>query len=271
MYGLPSGAVIDARASSVPGDEPLPWRRRAPRHRRIETEPSLDTAGAVAATDEVVPFNNVRRRAATALVASKRSAPHALTVIAVDFSEVERVRAIAGLTALPFVARAVVDALHDFPMLNAEVDGEAVVVHRAVNIGVAVDLEYQGLVVPVVRGADGMRLRSLAAAFRDLAARARAKQLGADDLAGGTFTITNPGAAGTWVSVPILNAPQVGILSTDGVAKRVLADSDDCLRIAPVANLCLTFDHRAVDAAYAGTFLGRLRDIVEHRDWAAEL
>jgi pyruvate dehydrogenase E2 component (dihydrolipoamide acetyltransferase) len=220
--------------------------------------------------DEVVPFNNVRRRAATALLASKRTAPHALTLVAADFSEIERVRSSAGLTALPFVARAVIDALHDFPLLNATVDGEALRLHRSVNIGIAVDLDHEGLVVPVVHAAAGMRLRSLAAAFRDLAARARAKQLGPDDLAGGTFTITNPGAAGTWISVPILNAPQVAILSTDGVTKSVVA-ADDGLRIAPVANLCLSFDHRALDGAYAGAFLGRVREIVERRDWAAEL
>ncbi len=261
MYGVPSGVVSDTRASP-PDDELLPWRRRAPRRTRIETVPPVD---------DVVPFNNVRRRAAIALLASKRTAPHALTLVATDFSEIERVRSTAGLTALPFVARAVVDALHEYPLLNAAVDGETLVVHRAVNIGIAVDLDYEGLVVPVVRDADGMRLRSLAAAFRDLAARARAKQLGPDDLAGGTFTITNPGAAGTWISFPILNSPQVGILATDGVAKTVVADEHDGLRIAPVANLCLTFDHRALDGAYAGAFLGRLREIVERRDWAAEL
>ena len=232
---------------------------------------AVDEADGADEADEAVPFNNVRRRAATALLASKRSAPHALSVVAVDFSEVERVRSIAGLTALPFVARAVVDALREFPLLNAAVDGEALIVHRSVNIGIAVDLDHEGLVVPVVRGADGMRLRSLAAALRDLAARARTRQLGPDDLAGGTFTITNPGAAGTWISVPILNSPQVGILATDGVAKKVVADGDDRLRIAPVANLCLTFDHRALDGAYAGAFLGRLREIIERRDWAAEL
>jgi 2-oxoglutarate dehydrogenase E2 component (dihydrolipoamide succinyltransferase) len=221
--------------------------------------------------DEVVPFNNVRRRAATALLESKRTAPHALTLVATDFSQVERVRATAGLTALPFVARAVIDALGEFPLLNAAVDGETLVVHRSVNLGIAVDLDHEGLVVPVVSGADRMRLRDLAAAFRDVAARARAKQLRPDDVSGGTFTITNPGAAGTWISFPVLNAPQVGILSTDGVAKRVVADDHDGLRIAPVANLCLTFDHRALDGAYAGAFLRRLRAIVEQRDWAAEL
>jgi pyruvate dehydrogenase E2 component (dihydrolipoamide acetyltransferase) len=227
-------------------------------------------AEATSLPDEVVPFNNVRRRAATALLASKRTAPHALTLVAADFSEIERVRASAGLTALPFVARAVIDALHEFPFLNATVDEEARRLHRSVNIGIAVDLDHEGLVVPVVHAAAGMRLRSLAAAFRDLAARARAKQLGPDDLAGGTFTITNPGAAGTWISVPILNAPQVAILATDGVAKTVVA-GDDGLRIVPVANLCLSFDHRALDGAYAGAFLGRVRETVERRDWAAEL
>ena len=97
------------------------------------------------------------------------------------------------------------------------------------------------------------------------------KQLGPDDLAGGTFTITNPGAAGTWISFPVLNAPQVGILATDGVAKQVVADDCGGLRIAPVGHLCLTFDHRALDGAYAGAFLGRLREIIEQRDWATEL
>ena len=266
--------MTDTQAAPESGDELLPWRRRAPRQRRIDTKASVAEGAPpaeIGPSDDVVPFNNVRRRAATALLASKRTAPHALTLVATDFTEIERVRSSAGLTALPFVARAVVDALREFPLLNAAVDGEALIVHRSVNIGIAVDLDHQGLVVPVVRGADRMGLRGLAAAFRDLAARARAKQLGPDDLAGGTFTITNPGAAGTWISFPILNAPQVGILATDGVAKMVVADEREGMRIAPVANLCLTFDHRAVDGAYAGAFLRRLREIVERRDWAAEL
>lgn len=222
--------------------------------------------------DEVVPFNNVRRRAATALLTSKRTAPHALAVVAADYTAIDTARKEAGLTALPFIARAAVDALRAFPVLNASVvDGDALVVHHAVRLGIAVDLDYEGLVVPVIHGSGGMRLRNLAAAIREVGARARAKRLGPDDLAGGTFTITNPGAAGTWISVPILNAPQVGILSTDGVSKRVVADRYGNLRIAPVGHLCLTFDHRALDGAYAGAFLGRLREIVERRDWAAEL
>ena len=230
-------------------------------------------AGANAAPrgDEVVPFNTVRKRTATLLSASKQTSAHTLVVRRADYTGIEAVRAGAGLTALAFVARAVVDALRQYPLMNASVDGDALVVRRAVNLGIAVDLAYEGLVVPVVRDADGLRLRALATSIRDVAARARAKRLLPDDFAGGTFTITNPGASGTWISFPIINQPQVGILSTDGVSKQVLVDDDGRLVIAPVGHLCLTFDHRAVDGAYAGAFLDRIVEIVETRDWAAEL
>ena len=297
--------MTNTRAAPDTDSGPVPWRRRPIRHaasflspavRRAAAERGLDPraltgsgafgrvtrsdvfaidASVVAhdpaddPADDVVPFNNVRRRAATALLASKRVAAHALAVVAADYSGIERIRSGSGLTALPFVARAVVDALREFPLLNSTVAADALVVHQAVNLGIAVDLDYHGLVVPVVRGAEGMRLRGLAGAIREVATRARARKLGPDDLAGGTFTITNPGAAGTWISFPILNASQVGILSTDGVSKRVVVDRG--LRIAPVGNLCLTFDHRALDGAYAGSFLDRVREIIEQRDWAAEL
>jgi pyruvate dehydrogenase E2 component (dihydrolipoamide acetyltransferase) len=297
--------VTDARAPAATGSEPLPWRRRPPRNAGAFLSPAVrnalaehhadphhadphhadphhadphhadphhaDPRHAESRGDEVVPFNNTRRRGAIALLASTRTAPHAFAVVAADYSAIEKARAITGLTALPFMARAVIDALHEFPTLNATATDEALVVHRSVNLGIAVDLDYQGLVVPVIRSAEGMRLRALARAIRERAGQARAKRLGPDDLAGGTFTITNPGAARTWMSFPILNGPQVAILSTDGVAKRVIADSGAGLRIAPVGNLCLAFDHRALDGAYAGAFLGRLREIVEQRDWTAEI
>jgi len=292
----------------------LPWRVRRPRDvagflspavRREAAGRGVDAASlwgsgaggrvtladvrrvAVAATaargDEVVPFNNVRRRAAAMLLASKRTSAHTLTVTVADYSAVESVRRATrdawraregfSLTYLPFVARAVVDALGAFPLVNSSVSehGDALVVHRAVNLGIAVDLDFQGLVVPVVRDADGLRLRAIARAVHDLATRARAKKLKPDDLAGGTFTITNPGASGTWISFPVLNQPQVAILSTDGVSKQVVADARGRLAIAPVGRLCLTFDHRAFDGAYAAAFLERVREILETRDWAAEL
>jgi 2-oxoglutarate dehydrogenase E2 component (dihydrolipoamide succinyltransferase) len=230
-------------------------------------------ATAPAARDEIIPFDTIRKRTAVGLSASKREAAHALTVAPADYSGIEAVRREAGLTSLPFVARAVIDALREYPLMNATIapDGQSVVTHRAVNLGIAVDLDFQGLVVPVVHAADGLRLHALAAAIRDLAQRARARKLTADDLAGGTFTITNPGASGTWISFPVLNRPQVGILATDGVAKQVRVDDAGHLGIAPIGHLSCSFDHRAVDGAYAGSFVARVREIVETRDWSREL
>jgi 2-oxoglutarate dehydrogenase E2 component (dihydrolipoamide succinyltransferase) len=224
--------------------------------------------------DEVVPFNNVRRRGAVALLKSRQTAAHALTTVAADYSRVEAARKAAGLTGLPFVARAAVEALREFPLMNATYDderGDAVVVHRAVHLGIAVDLDFEGLVVPVVHDADGLRLRALAGAIRDVGTRARARALMPDDVAGGTFTITNPGASRTWVSFPIINRPQVAILATDGVSKQVVVDDGGAVHIAPIGHLSLAFDHRAFDGAYAGSFLRRVQEIVEERDWLGEL
>jgi pyruvate dehydrogenase E2 component (dihydrolipoyllysine-residue acetyltransferase) len=230
-------------------------------------------ASGTAPRDDVIPFDNIRRRTATGLRASKGTIPHALAVVAADYGAIEAARRPERLTALPFVARAVVDALREFPQMNATTsdDGLAVTVRRAVHLGIAVDLEFKGLVVPVVHDADGLRLRALASAIRDVAGRAHARQLGPDDLAGGTFTITNPGASCTWISFPVINRPQVGILATDGVAKQVVVGDDGRLGIAPIGRLCCAFDHRALDGAYAGAFLRRVQEIVETRDWLSEL
>ena len=292
-------------------ERPLPWRVRRDRDTRAFLSPAVRAladelgvdprtllgrgrngrvtrddvlaAGRRSTHDEIVPFNNVRKRAAVGLLASKRTAAHALTLVAADYSAIEAARTAErerfreaegfSLTYLPFVARAVVDALREFPMMNATVapTGDGLITHRAVHLGVAVDLDYQGLVVPVVHDADGLRLRALARSIHEVAARARAKQLTPDDLAGGTFTITNPGASGTWISFPIINQPQVGIVSTDGVSKQVVADERGRVGIAPLGHLCLTFDHRALDGAYSGAFLGRVQEIVERRDWSVEL
>jgi pyruvate dehydrogenase E2 component (dihydrolipoamide acetyltransferase) len=282
----------------------LPWRRRAEREtatflspavRNLAREHGLDAAalsgrgsggrvtradvaeaaarGVQSTGDEIVPFNTVRKRTAAGLLASKATIPHALAVVATDYSAVDDARRGQRLTALPFVARAVVDALREFPMMNATTDagGTSLILHRAVHLGIAVDLDFQGLVVPVVRDADGLRLRALASAIRAVAERARARKLGPDDLAGGTFTITNPGASGTWISFPVINRPQVAILSTDGVSKQVVADDAGRLGISPIGRLCCSFDHRAIDGAYAGTFLRRVQEIVETRDWVMEL
>jgi 2-oxoglutarate dehydrogenase E2 component (dihydrolipoamide succinyltransferase) len=277
----------------------LPWRRRArrdtegfvsPAARSLALERGVDPSriqgrgeggrvtrddvreAAATTGDEVVPFDNIRRRTAVALLASKQTAAHACTMSVADYSAIETARRWAGMTALPFVARAVIDALREFPVLNATLDaGDTLITHRAVHLGIAVDLDFKGLVVPVVHNADGLRLRALAATIRDVARRARARELGPDDLTGGTFTITNPGASGTWISFPVINRPQVGILATDGVAKQLVADDDGRLRIAPLGHLCLSFDHRALDGAYAGAFVERVSEIARTRDWSTEL
>lgn len=235
--------------------------------------------------DEIVPFDTIRRRTAEHMVLAKATAAHAHAVALSDYEAVERVRRAYGaswreeegfgLTYLPFVARAVVDALHDFPLANATVGEDALVVHHAVHLGIAVDLDYRGLVVPVLRDADDRRFRAIAREIVALAARARSRKLSPDDLTGGTFTITNPGSLGTFLSVPVINHPQVAILSTDGVAKRPVAvptaDGGAALAIHAVGMLTLGFDHRAIDGAYATAFLARVRELLAGRRWEDEL
>ncbi|MEO9224638.1 MAG: dihydrolipoamide acetyltransferase family protein [Acidimicrobiales bacterium] len=235
--------------------------------------------------DEVVPFTNIRRRTAEHMVMSKGVSAHVYTAIEVDFEAVERVRTTAGptfkeeegfsLTYLPFITRAVVDAIREFPQVNASVGDNALVVHREINIGIAVDLRATGLIVPVIHEADGKRTRGIAREISDLAARARSKQLGADDIQAGTFTITNPGPFGTLFTLPIINQPQVAVLSTDGVKRRPVVvagrDGSEAIAIHSVGNLALTWDHRAFDGAYAAAFLGKVKELIETRDWQAEL
>ena len=235
--------------------------------------------------DTVVPFSKIRRRTAEHMVGSKSTSAHALAAMEVDYHNVERVRLAekdafrtdegVALTYLPFVSRAVVDALRDFPELNASVGHGELIVHHDVHLGYAVDLEFQGLMVPVVHNADAKRLRALAREVADFAARARSKQLGPDDIAGGTFTITNVGSYGTAMTFPVINQPQIAILSTDGVKKRPVVieqpDGSDAIVVRPTGLLALAWDHRAVDGAYAAAFLRRVKEIIETRDWRQEL
>jgi pyruvate dehydrogenase E2 component (dihydrolipoamide acetyltransferase) len=225
--------------------------------------------------DEIVEFSRARRMTAQNMVRSIATSVHTLVGTEVDYHDVEGARVAAGLSYLPFVARAVIDALGEHPHLNASVGEDALYVHRAVHLGIAVDLDHQALVVPVVHDAGARRLSALAAEIADLAERARAKRLSTDDLTGGTFTITNVGRYGTVVTAPIINQPQVAILSTDGVRMRPVAvpspTGEWVIAVHPIGNLSLTFDHRAVDGAYAAAFLARVRELVETRDWHQEL
>ena len=239
---------------------------------------------AAGARDEVIPFNNIRRRTAEHMVRSKATSAHTLVAIEVDFEQVDRIRRALkesfareegfSLTYLPFIARATVEALRTFPHLNASVGDEALVVHRDLNLSIAVDLDLDGLIAPVIKEADQKRLKGLAREIRDLATRARSKRLSADELAGGTFTITNPGPYGTFMTAPIINQPQVAILSTDGVKRKpvvvTLPDDTESIAIHSVGVLALTFDHRVIDGAYAAAFLARMKEIVETWNWAQE-
>jgi 2-oxoglutarate dehydrogenase E2 component (dihydrolipoamide succinyltransferase) len=238
-----------------------------------------------AAGDEIVPFDNIRRRTAEHMVRSLATSAHVYTSVRVDFERVERVRRAHqaewrteegfALTYLPFITRAFSDVVHEYPHVNASVEGETLVVHRDINLGIAVDLDFNGLVAPVIRNADGKRLRLIAREIRDLAARAKSKQLSPDEIVGGTFTITNMGPFGTAQTFPIINQPQVAIMATDGIRKEPVVvegpDGDDAIAVHHVGYLSLAWDHRAFDGAYAASFLNAMRVVLETRDWEAEL
>ena len=199
----------------------------------------------------------------------------------VDYERVEMVRRQHGakfkedegfsLTYLPFNALAAIEALRDFPHLNASVGADELIVHRRINLGIAVDLENDGLVVPVLPDAQNLGVRELARGIRDVATRARTKKLGVDELSHGTFTITNPGPYGTLLTGAIINQPQVAILSTDAVTRTPVVvttnDGLESIAIHSVGMLALTFDHRAVDGAYVARFLRRVAEILSTRDW----
>jgi 2-oxoglutarate dehydrogenase E2 component (dihydrolipoamide succinyltransferase) len=206
---------------------------------------------------------------------SLATAAHAFVSTEVDYGNLEPVRKAAHVSYLPFVARAVVAAIAEFPNVNASMGDDCLIVHGELHLGIAVDLDHEALMVPVLRNADLLRLPAIAAAVVDLAARARQHRLALDELDGATFTLTNVGAFGTVITVPIINQPQIAILSTDGVRMRPVARAEPggawAVAVQPVGNLSLSFDHRAIDGAYAAGFLARVRDVLETRDWAPEV
>jgi 2-oxoglutarate dehydrogenase E2 component (dihydrolipoamide succinyltransferase) len=225
--------------------------------------------------DDVEEFTKARRATAQHMVRSLATSAHTLVATEVDYHGLDPVRRSANLSFLPFVARATIDALREFPHVNASVGEDELIVHRRIHLGIAVDVEFQALVVPVIRDAGDMRLPALADAMASQAEKARSKRLTPDDLTGGTFTITNVGSYGTVVTAPVINQPQVAILSTDSVRMRPAAVRSESgewtVAIHPLGNLCLSFDHRAFDGAYAAAFLAKVRELLETRDWAQEL
>jgi len=232
--------------------------------------------------EEVVAMSRVRLITAERMVESRRTSAHVWTSIEVDLEAVEQVRQRhkaafrkaegASLTYLPFIARAVCDGLRAFPPLNCSIDMDSrtITLHHYVHLGIAVDVAGLGLMAPVIRDADGMNLRGLARAIREVGSKAKDRKLGSADMSGSTFTISNPGPMGTYASAAVINQPNVAILTTEGVARRVVAVGD-AIAVHHTCVLGLSYDHRALDGVVAAQFLAYVRDALQNRDWEAEL
>jgi len=286
-------AAVPAQPAAVPAPPaavPAP-PTAAPAPAAIPAAAQVATPAAPAPTvvsgerDTTVSLSKIRKLTGSHMVMSKGVSPHAFSVVEVDFANVDATRSKVkaqwkategfGLTYLPFITRAIVDALADFPYLNASVGENELIVHNFIDIGIAVDLDFQGLLVPVVRSADTKRIRAIAREINDLANRARTRKLSPDEISGGTFTISNNGSAGSVLTMPIINQPQVAILSTDAIVRKPvvtqLADGGEAIVIHPVGNLAMSWDHRAFDGAYAAGFLVKVKQVLETRDWSQEL
>ena len=271
----PVAQVAPAQAHVAPATAPAAPRVAAP--------PAKFTAASERET--VISLSKIRRLTASHMIMSQAVSAHAFSVVEVDYANVDATRSEVKdqfkqsegftLTYLPFIARAIVDALAEYPNLNASIEGDNLVVHNYVDLGIAVDLEFQGLLVPVVRSADGKRLRAIAREISDLATRARSRKLTPDEIQGGTFTISNNGSAGSVLTMPIINQPQVAIMSTDAIVRKPvvarLSDGTESIAIHPVGNLAMSWDHRAFDGAYAAGFLAKVKRVLETQDWSAEI
>ncbi|MFM8248816.1 MAG: dihydrolipoamide acetyltransferase family protein [Acidimicrobiaceae bacterium] len=272
-----------APAPVAPAPAPAPQVVRTPAPAAASTPPAKFTAPSERET--VLPLSKIRKLTASHMIMSQAVSAHAFSVVEVDYANVDATRSEVKdqfkqsegftLTYLPFIARAIVDALAEYPNLNASIEGDSLVVHNYVDLGIAVDLEFNGLLVPVVRSADGKRLRAIAREISDLATRARARKLTPDEIQGGTFTISNYGSAGSVLTMPIINQPQVAIMSTDAIVRKPvvarLSDGSESIAIHPVGNLAMSWDHRAFDGAYAAGFLSKVKRVLETQDWSAEI
>jgi 2-oxoglutarate dehydrogenase E2 component (dihydrolipoamide succinyltransferase) len=226
---------------------------------------------------EIVPMSPIRKKTAEHMVLSKRTSAHVTTVFEIDMSRIDHLRGRhrhayeersgVKLTYLPFIIKATVDALKAHPILNASVEGDAIVYHREINIGMAVALDW-GLIVPVIRNADEKNILGLARAVGDLAQRARDKKLKVDEVQGGTFTITNPGVFGSLFGTPIINQPQVAILGVGTIEKRPVV-REDAIAIRTMCYLALSFDHRVVDGSDADRFLAQVKKGLQEFDESA--
>jgi pyruvate dehydrogenase E2 component (dihydrolipoamide acetyltransferase) len=259
----PKAAVAAAAPAAAPAPAASPATPPTPTSAPAASGPRV----------QVVPMSPIRKKTAEHMVASKRTSAHVSTVFEVDFTRVEQLRhkhrAVfeergVRLTYMPFVLKAVVDALAAFPVLNASIEGDSVVYRKDINLGIAVALDW-GLIVPVIHHADEKNVLGLARALSDLSERARAKKLKVEEVQGGTFTVTNPGVFGSLFGTPIINQPQVAILGLGTVEKRPLV-RDDAIAIRTMAYVALTFDHRLVDGADADRFMAQIKKTLQEFD-----
>jgi 2-oxoglutarate dehydrogenase E2 component (dihydrolipoamide succinyltransferase) len=240
---------------------------------------AVQTPAATAAGEELEPMSHIRRAIGSHMVGSLQTTARAWTMVEVNVENLVRLRERARdaflerhgvkLTYLPMVTRATTEALLEFPLVNAEIRGEDVVMRRFVNMGIAVSYD-EGLIVPVIQRADAMNVAGIARSIADLATRARAHELKPDEVHGATFTITNPGPFGSLASVPIINLPNAGILSLDAIVKRPVV-IDDAIAIRHMVYLSMSWDHRVIDGELATRFLGRVKQNLETWDFAEDL
>ncbi len=246
---------------------------------------SIPAPPAPASGANFVPFNKIRKITGDRMVATKAISPHVMNVVEVDYERIESVRRKYQdqwkreegftLTYLPFIARALVQALREFPHMNASVVEGGLVLHPHVDLNIAVDMNFEGLLAPIMRQVEDKRLPAIAREISDIASRVRSGKARADDIANGTFTISNSGPFGSFMVAPLINQPQVAILSTDGISRKPVvvtdAEGNESIAIHSVGMLVLSWDHRAFDGAYAASFLRRLKEILEGHDWVAEM
>jgi len=260
-------------------------RKSAPRPEAVPSRPSAVPSPAPAGSgapvprgdrDEIVPMSVMRRKIAERMVESRRTSAHVATVFSIDYTAVEKLRREhkaaflesngVKLTYMPFIFQALTGALKKFPDLNASVDGEEIVYHKDVHLGMAVALDW-GLIVPVIKNADEKSILGLARAANDLADRARSKKLKPDEVSGGTFTVTNPGVYGSLFGTPIIVQPQVAILGVGTIEKRPVVVEDaagnDALAVRTTGYLSLSFDHRLIDGAVADQFMAEIKKTLE--------
>jgi len=261
----PAPAAVAASVAARAGESPAP------------PAPPASSAPARGAGTRIEAMGAMRAKIAEHMLVSQRTSAHVTTIHRVDMTKVARMRerhkadfqARHGfsLTYLPFIARAVAAALREFPLLNASIDGNNIVHHNDINIGIAVALE-NGLIVPVIRAADEKNVLGLQRSIVDLATRARSRQLKPDEVQGGTFSITNFGSFGSLIGTPIINQPQVAILGVGTVDKTPVV-LDDAIAIRSICHLSLSFDHRLIDGALADKFMGKLKQALE--SWSEEV